>query len=802
MPIRFQGLDQNTGQGGPQSGQVSGAPILQGGAQSGQGSGVLDNNVPQGVGVPSDGSIRNSSLCSGSVQERHVKSGGLDAAIVLLDGSLSLDLYAESIQPVQVVSALPACGAGQTDEIAFLTTDKQLYQCDGAAWQVMTPDGSNIVANSITAGQIAVGAIGTDELAANSIVSSKVASNQIFARNLVVSSFDNLATNPNFESDTVGGAGDPHDYVVPSGSFAWITNTGQARSGTRCAEADINTGGTFGGGGMLININGDGAETAAAMASHVVASEGDEFYVQGWARYVTTNNAVAPIIRISFRDATGTELVGSGSSRWPTLTTAYQAHTHKLTAPANTVYVIMQVGFLAADSCTNGARVVFDTCYFRRVVDDPIIGTVTADKLTAGDITVSIDLAGSGILQSSNFVSATSGWQLLASGVGEYNDDFKIGGDLFLHGGGRIRTAAAPNTHWELLTSGASAIMRAKVGAGEAIEASIQYTGDVGGTLSISADGPANNADISIDAGDQLQLRIDAAIKAEVTSQGLGLPAGTVAAPSLHFGTGGTGDTNTGVMQPAADQVALVAGGVQLLTCLEGTTDYVTIGGTGLRLPDGAVGAPSLTAASDTDTGLYWLAAGQLAVTSDSSTVCYFDVPASDDARIHLGAESNDYVQYQNVTERFRWVIQNAVEMSLTATEFTVPNVYNLTTAAAADVNVSTTGLLRRSTSSERMKRNIRPLGPTGVLDCSPVQFQGMQAVGAGTAKAGDARHEIVDLPYEQVGLTAEDVAANFPLACIRNEAGDPENVDWRALVAALLSEVKRLSADVAALRP
>lgn len=99
----------------------------------------------------------------------------------IADGAIDIAAFAAGINPVQVVSTLPATAA--QGDMAFLTTDNKLYRYDGSAW-TLSVDGADvtngtlpanaIVANSLTAGQIAAGAISTDELAANAVTAAKI----------------------------------------------------------------------------------------------------------------------------------------------------------------------------------------------------------------------------------------------------------------------------------------------------------------------------------------------------------------------------------------------------------------------------------------------------------------------------------------------------------------------------------------------------------------------------------------------------------------------------------------------------
>lgn len=104
----------------------------------------------------------------------------------IADGAVELTAFASGIQPVQVVSTLPASAA--QGDMAFLTTDNKLYRYNGSSWTVAVDGGdvssgtlpaASIVANSITAGQIAAGAINTDELAANAVTADKIQASTI-----------------------------------------------------------------------------------------------------------------------------------------------------------------------------------------------------------------------------------------------------------------------------------------------------------------------------------------------------------------------------------------------------------------------------------------------------------------------------------------------------------------------------------------------------------------------------------------------------------------------------------------------
>jgi hypothetical protein len=91
-------------------------------------------------------------------------------ATKIAEGAIGATKFANGIEPVTIVDALPLTFVGNT---IFLTTDKKVYRWSGSAY-VRTVDGSDIIANSITAGAIAAGAIGAQQIAAGAITTSKL----------------------------------------------------------------------------------------------------------------------------------------------------------------------------------------------------------------------------------------------------------------------------------------------------------------------------------------------------------------------------------------------------------------------------------------------------------------------------------------------------------------------------------------------------------------------------------------------------------------------------------------------------
>ena len=93
---------------------------------------------------------------------------------------------------------------------------------------------------------------------------------------------------------------------------------------------------------------------------------------------------------------------------------------------------------------------------------------------------------------------------------------------------------------------------------------------------------------------------------------------GTAAAPSIYFKDSGT---DTGIYSPGADQVAISTGGtVRLTTTTTGITSALPV-----DVPLGAVGTPSITFTGDLNTGIYSPGADQIAITTGGTVKATID---------------------------------------------------------------------------------------------------------------------------------------------------------------------------------
>ncbi len=124
------------------------------------------------------------------------------------------------------------------------------------------------------------------------------------------------------------------------------------------------------------------------------------------------------------------------------------------------------------------------------------------------------------------------------------------------------------------------------------------------------------------------------------------------------------------------------------------------------------------------------------------------------------------------------------------------PRTPGFTTGWSANMYISGTstgsgGFVYRSTSSARYKADITALlePASGVLDLAPSTYTGSTSDPVTGEPVFGGTH---------LGLIAEDVDTHLPLACIYDEDGQPDAIDWNAITAAILSVVKDLETRLA----
>ena len=145
---------------------------------------------------------------------------------------------------------------------------------------------------------------------------------------------------------------------------------------------------------------------------------------------------------------------------------------------------------------------------------------------------------------------------------------------------------------------------------GTAAAPGLAFTSDLNtGLLRVGAD------QLAITTGGTSRLAVSTT--AVSSTLAVDVPLGAVATPSLTF----TGDLNTGVFSPGADQVAITTGGTQRLNA-----DTAAITSTlPVVHPLGAVGTPSITFTGDLNTGIWSPAADTIAFSEGGAEAMRID---------------------------------------------------------------------------------------------------------------------------------------------------------------------------------
>ncbi len=228
----------------------------------------------------------------------------------------------------------------------------------------------------------------------------KIDANTITVRQLVAGSFDNLVSNPGFEQDVIDGPLDPHVYTASGGTFSSASG-GAVRSGGRAARYDVDSQSAT----ANISLNG----IASDPDYHHSCTWDEQFYVEAFARWIDNATTVQPTLRIEFRDENGASLQDTGTT-WPALTQVHQKVTHTATAPVGAAYVVFYITIPNGNA--SNVALAFEDIYARRMVGSSIIESLWSHEF---------NIDSNGAIRSDNFVSGTTGFEILGTGVAEFN---------------------------------------------------------------------------------------------------------------------------------------------------------------------------------------------------------------------------------------------------------------------------------------------------------------------------------------------------------------------------------------------
>ena len=317
----------------------------------------------------------------------------------------------------------------------------------------------------------------------------------------------------------------------------------------------------------------------------------------------------------------------------------------------------------------------------------------------------------------------------------------------------------------------------------------------------------------------------------DITSLKLG--AGTVSAPSLST----TGDTNTGIFFPAADTIAFTEGGVESmridssgqlgigtsspsakLNVFDATSATISLQSNGaasliaqrsssdasgasnaVRKTRGTVASPTAVSTGDSLGNYFFQGYGGTNVRNLATIQAFVDTYTSDtdiSSYMFFGTTPSGS---SNQVERLR--------ITSTGTLTSQPTYDN--TATGSTVVVTSAGLIRRSSSSIKYKKDVETLDPAladnAIANLRPVWYRTKNAEGDDKAEwshIGLIAEEVDNVEkrlvrYRTVEVTTDENGQRVetPLA-----TPEPEDVDYARLSVLLLDKVQRLEARIAAL--
>lgn len=235
--------------------------------------------------------------------------------------------------------------------------------------------------------------------------------------------------------------------------------------------------------------------------------------------------------------------------------------------------------------------------------------------------------------------------------------------------------------------------------------------------------------------------------------------ASTAAAPAYSF----TGDTGTGMFQQAAASLGFAAGGAEIFRV--GASGLRMTGGAAcpIRLENGTAALPSLAFDGDTNTGMYWRSADSVGLSTNGVVAFYI---------------SND-------------------QMGV------FPN--HPTTASAATCHISAGGGIYRSTSSLRYKKDIEPLDYSYSLNLieniEPIWYRSKsEADPAAWSYYGFIAEDVAEIdPRLAVwGYLKEDMVDGEP---IEGAEKVPDGVAYDRMVVPIIQVLKEALAEINTLK-
>ncbi len=213
-----------------------------------------------------------------------------------------------------------------------------------------------------------------------------------------------------------------------------------------------------------------------------------------------------------------------------------------------------------------------------------------------------------------------------------------------------------------------------------------------------------------------------------------------------------------------------------------------------LMLEDGTAALPSQTYNSDSDTGTYLFATGQLGFTVGATQVWGMALASGDQSVLFANDGTADSLRYDSSAQHWKFELNSTVEMTLGLTSFDVPNVNNDFAGTGDDaVLIDNSNVLHIDTSTLEHKKDVkdywRELAAMPLP--SPIRFKSKQQYHKGVKSPLN--------PRWQYGYSMESLEATDEyLVSVREGKG--HNYINRALMALQGAHILKLEERIAAL--
>jgi hypothetical protein len=274
----------------------------------------------------------------------------------------------------------------------------------------------------------------------------------------------------------------------------------------------------------------------------------------------------------------------------------------------------------------------------------------------------------------------------------------------------------------------------------------VKVTAVSGANITTMVRGQRDTSALAWNTGSVISLNLHAedieAFQTHIQSDGkYALPVGTVLLPGLYF----AGDTPTGIYRPAPLKIGFACNGVS-----EGIVDANGWNGD-IHLPDGSAAAPSLRLASDTDSGFYFAADGQIGAAIAGSAVGTIRATGWNGAVVG------------NVTGNLTGLVlasDGAVDTPSVAFA-NDPNT-GLYSVGADSIGITTGGVLRLSVNTANVTSTLAFLAPAGTVSLPAYSFASDPDTGIYNPVANTIRIAVGGTRIVSINTAGVDILGNL----------------------------------------